>query len=100
MPPKHKICDDYPIAKSAKVINDQLQVKLTDGRTLSVPLSQFKQLKLAPADARKVVRPIFGGTGIDWPNLRFELGVGGLVRQCQTTKGCFITQASKRQRKA
>ena len=88
-----KSCNDYPLAKSARVVNDNLRINLRDGRVLTVPLKQFPELRLAPAKARRKVRAAWGGTGIDWPDLRFELGVGGLVRQCQNTKGCSIRLA-------
>ena len=85
-------CSNPPRAKSAKVIDDRLHVRLVDGRELSVPLDRYRTLRLAPKSARNRVK-LVGSFGIDWPNLSFDLGVESLVHVCKKISGCTITSA-------
>jgi hypothetical protein len=86
MPHKTVKSNDYPIAKKVRVEGDYLALQLTDGRKFDVPLKWFPSLRHAPTEARKVVRNDV--VGVRWPILGFELGVGGLVRECLRKKAC------------
>ena len=79
---KSKSCscdDDYPLACSASVEGNYLHVCLRDGRSFRIHLSTFPSLFLAPEPARSHIRIVRPGIGLRWPDLGYELGVGGLV---------------------
>ena len=84
---KSSLCDDYPLARRVRVDRDHLALELRDGRKFTVPLKWFPNVDLAPPAARRDVR-VDGGVGIHWPRLGFELGVGGLVRECLRKRVC------------
>lgn len=82
MPFKRKTARcEQPAAKRVAVVGDRLRVDLEDGRKLDLPLRWFPIVDAAPLRAQRKVRVIFAGTGIEWPDLGYELGVGGLARQ-------------------
>jgi hypothetical protein len=70
-----------PLAKKARVADDHLYVTLRDGRVLNLPLSWFPTLNHSPGKARFRVRLVGPGVGLEWPDLGYELGVGGLACQ-------------------
>ncbi len=86
---KDKRCIDYPAAKKVRVEGDHIALQLVDGRQFNVPLKWFPGLNLAPVAARRDVR-VDLGVGIRWPRLGYELGVGGLVRECQRRRVCAV----------
>lgn len=81
---KHKKRCSLPLAKNARVRAGILRLELLDGRLFFFPMAGFPVISAYPVSAQKNVRVIFGGTGISWPDLGYELGVGGLVRQATT----------------
>ncbi len=56
-------------ADTVRVTRDSLVVDLTDGRTLTVPLSWYPRLEHGTAGERDNWRLIGAGTGIHWPDL-------------------------------
>jgi hypothetical protein len=60
--------------------DDELVVSLSDGRTLSVPLSWFPRLFNATAADREAWRLIGEGEGIHWEEIDEDLSVAGLLR--------------------
>ena len=68
-----------PRAVDVRVTDDALEVRLADGRELSVPLAWFPKLQGAPVAARQQWRLIGGGIGIHWPELDEDLSVAGLL---------------------
>ena len=60
-------------------IDDEIHVRLGDGRTVSVPLSWFPRLASATAEQRADWRLIGRGEGIHWPQLDEDLSVAGLL---------------------
>jgi hypothetical protein len=79
------------LARHVQVQNKNLVLSLHDKRTVKIPLQTFPGIRLAPAAAQRNVRVVNGGTGIYWPILGHEFGVGGLVRACKKQKGCWIS---------
>lgn len=61
------------------VTDDQLTAVLSDGRTISVPLSWYPRLCHGTADERQDWRLIGGGRGIHWPRLDEDISVENLV---------------------
>jgi len=68
-----------PRASVVSVREDELSVRLVDGRTVSVPLSWFPRLLGASADQRCNFRLIGNGEGIRWPDVDEDLSVAGLL---------------------
>jgi len=68
-----------PEAEEASVTDDTLQVELSDGRTLSVPLAWYPRLVHAAAEERDNWELIGEGQGIRWPDLDEDLSVEGLI---------------------
>lgn len=92
-------CDVYPTAVRARVNGTDVTVQMRDGRGFTFPMAWFKGLAMAPEPQRSKVRVMHAGTAIGWPDLSYELGVGGLLHRCERTRGCAIssipTQAPK-----
>jgi hypothetical protein len=68
-----------PRAVEVHCTDDVLQVRLADGRPLSVPLEWFPRLRSASAAARAEYRLVGGGIGIHWPQVDEDLAVAGLL---------------------
>lgn len=62
-------------AKSARVTRDAVVVKLKDGRTISTPLSWHSPLINAKPVHRKNVVVWGAGSGIEWPDLDYDVCV-------------------------
>ena len=67
-------------ATDAKVTDDELILRLVDGRTLSVPLAWFPRLLHASAEQRAAIRIIGDGAYLHWPDADEDLSVAGLLR--------------------
>jgi hypothetical protein len=67
------------LAKSLAFTEDSMQVVLTDGRVLSVPLAWFPSLNSASPQQRENYKIGAGGRGIHWPEIDEDLSVAGLL---------------------
>jgi hypothetical protein len=81
-----------PRAVDARVDNETLSVDLTDGRTISVPVSWYPRLFHARASERENWRIIGTGDGIHFPELDEDISVVALI----AGKPCAESQASLR----
>jgi len=70
---------DVPDAESVTVTADTLSVDLSDGRTISVPLSWYPRLQHASPMERKNWRLIGKGHGIHWEDIDEDISVEGLL---------------------
>ncbi len=61
------------------VTDDELTVDLSDGRTISVPLSWYPRLVYATASERNNWQLIGNGEGIHWLDLDEDISTEGLV---------------------
>lgn len=68
-----------PNAESVKVTKGTLSVDLSDGRTISVPLSWFPRLVHGTWAERSNWRLIGKGHGIHWPDIDEDISIEGLV---------------------
>ena len=59
---------------------DELSVRLMDGRTISVPLVWYPRLLTATDEQRKNWRISSGGYGIHWEDVDEDLSTEGLLR--------------------
>ena len=60
-------------------VDDAMQVNLTDGREIRVPLEWFPKLGDASPETRRNWRLIGKGIGIHWPDLDEDLSLEGLL---------------------
>ena len=67
-----------PMAIDVKVSSEMLQVYLSDGRVISVPIEWFPKLRDASEKERNNWRLVGGGIGIHWEELDEDLSVAGL----------------------
>src|SRR5438552_15187003 len=67
-------------ARSVTVTDDNLIVRLQDGRVVSVPIEWYPRLAEGSATERRRWELIGPGVGIHWPDLDEDISVGGLLR--------------------
>ena len=70
----------HPLASHVACTDDELVVRLADGRVLSVPLAWFPRLLDATDEQRGRWELLGNGEGICWPDLDEDLSVDGLLR--------------------
>ena len=68
------------IAVDVRVDSQMLQVYLSDGRIISVPIEWFPKLRDASEKQRNNWRLIGGGIGIHWEDIDEDLSVAGLLQ--------------------
>jgi hypothetical protein len=68
-----------PFATDVAISEDTLQVDLSDGRTLSVPLVWFPRLMAGTDAERNNWRLIGKGVGIHWEDLDEDISLEGLI---------------------
>ena len=66
-------------ATSVAITEDTLTADLSDGRTISVPLTWYPRLVHATMEERCNWRLVGGGAGIHWPDLDEDPSVEGLL---------------------
>ncbi len=67
------------LAASVEFTEDMMQVYLTDGRVVSVPLIWFPTLYQATPEERTAYEIGAGGRGLHWPDIDEDLSVAGLM---------------------
>jgi len=70
---------EVPYAEGITVTDDTLSIDLSDGRTISVPLTWFPRLLYACTEERKNWRLIGKGQGIHWEDIDEDISVEGLL---------------------
>ncbi len=68
-----------PNADDVTVTEDTLSVDLSDGRTISVPLTWFPRLVHSTPEERNNWRLIGKGHGIHWEDIDEDISVEGLL---------------------
>jgi len=68
-----------PNAENVTITEDTLAVDLSDGRTISVPLTWFPRLVHASPAERDNWRLIGKGQGIHWEDIDEDISVEGLL---------------------
>jgi hypothetical protein len=75
-----------PVASKVALTADRLIVDLTDGRSLSVPLSWYPRLLHATAAERQHWQLLGDGYAIEWPDLDEHIGMDGLLAGRQSVE--------------
>lgn len=70
---------EVPSAQDVAVTSDTLNVDLSDGRTISVPLAWFPRLLYSTQEERNNWRLIGKGHGIHWESIDEDISVEGLL---------------------
>ena len=70
---------EVPVAIDVSITEDTLNVELSDGRKLSVPLAWYPRLVHATPQERNNWRFIGRGEGIHWEDLDEDVSVEGLL---------------------
>ncbi len=70
---------EIPNAVDVAVSDDTLSVELSDGRTISVPLSWYPRLTHATQEERANWRIIGRGHGIHWEDIDEDISIAGLL---------------------
>ena len=70
---------NVPSAEKVKITRDTVQVDLSDGRTISVPLAWFPPLQQGTAEERNNWKLIGKGKGIHWPDIDEDISIEGLL---------------------
>lgn len=72
--------EHWPVAATAvRVTADSLEVELTDGRSVAVPLAWYPRLASGTMAERNNWRFIGHGIGIHWPALDEDISVDNLL---------------------
>jgi hypothetical protein len=72
--------------REVAVNEDELTVRLMDGRTLSVPVAWYPRLAEATPDQRADWQIAGGGYGIHWPQIDEDLSTEGLLRGARASR--------------
>ena len=67
------------LAQDVSCTEDDLIVRLVDGRAISIPLAWFPRLLHATAEQRRRWELLGNGEGIHWPDVDEDLSVEGLL---------------------
>ena len=70
---------EVPYAEGITVTDDTLSVDLSDGRTISVPLTWLPRLLYASPEERNNWRLIGKGQGIHWEDIDEDISIEGLL---------------------
>lgn len=70
---------EVPAAEDVRLTADVVEVELSDGRTISAPLTWFPRLLHATPAERSSWRLIGRGEGIHWPEVDEDISVEGLL---------------------
>src|SRR5512143_24053 len=92
---------EVPLAVEVRITSDALNVDLSDGRTISVPLECYPRLVHATSAERKKWRLIGRGQGVHWEDLDEDISVEGLLsgrpsNESQTSFKRWLSQRATR----
>lgn len=72
------------LAADVRVTDSRLSVVLSDGREISVPMTEFPELAAATPEQRAHWQIIALGTAIYWPDIDEEFGLAGMLGVSET----------------
>jgi len=79
MPGTNTAATSEPVATDVEVTDDEIIARLTDGRTISVPLAWSWRLSEATPQERSNFRLIGAGQGIHWPDVDEDISIRGML---------------------
>jgi hypothetical protein len=92
------VLDAEPLAVNVETTQEYLQVMLTDGRVLLIPLDWYPRLQHAAPTERTNWHLLGDGYAIEWPDLDEQIGVEGLIagRRSGESEASFQSWLNKR----
>ena len=76
---EHAYLPTKALASGVEFTDEAMQVLLTDGRTLTVPLFWFPRLFAATPEQRAKVEIGGGGISLHWPEIDEDISVANLM---------------------
>ena len=73
------VASSDPRISNLKVTNDSIIAQLTDGRTISVPLTWSWRLADATPEQRNKFEIMGNGQGVHWPHLDEDISAWGML---------------------
>jgi hypothetical protein len=67
------------VIRLVEVSDEEIVAKLSDGRTIAVPLAWSWRLSDAAPEARQNFRLIGGGQGVHWPEIDEDISLSGML---------------------
>jgi hypothetical protein len=67
------------VIRSVDVTDDEIVARLSDGRTIAVPLAWSWRLSDATPEQRQSFRLIGGGQGVHWPDVDEDISLQGML---------------------
>jgi hypothetical protein len=71
--------DTDAVIRSVEVTEDEIVARLSDGRTITVPLAWSWRLSDATPEQRQNFRLIGGGQGVHWPDVDEDISLQGML---------------------
>ena len=72
----------YPEITDVEVGEDIISAKLSDGRTISIPIAWFDRLEKATKEQLEVFEISPAGYGIHWPEIDEDISVRAFIDGC------------------
>ena len=69
-----------PRVSDVRFTHESICVELTDGRTITAPLTWFPRILAASRDERERWEVSGGGAGVHWPSIDEDVSIDGLLR--------------------
>ena len=79
MPGANTATDTDAVIQSVDVTDDEIIARLSDGRTIAVPLAWSWRLSDAAPEQRQNFRLIGGGQGVHWPDVDEDISLQGML---------------------
>jgi hypothetical protein len=79
MPGSSTAANADAVIRSVEVIDAELIARLSDGRSISVPIAWFWRLRDATEGERLNFRLIGGGQGVRWPDIDEDISLHGML---------------------
>ncbi|TVR61015.1 MAG: DUF2442 domain-containing protein [Gemmatimonadales bacterium] len=79
MPGANTAADTDVVIRSVEVTEDEIVARLSDGRTIAVPLVWSWRLSDATPEQRQNLRLIGGGQGVHWPDVDEDISLQGML---------------------
>lgn len=86
MPGANTAADLEPVVHTIRITDDEIIAKLSDGRTVSVPLAWSWRLSDASPEQRQNFRLVGGGQGVHWPDVDEDISVHGMLHGVPATR--------------
>ncbi|TVP54011.1 MAG: DUF2442 domain-containing protein [Gemmatimonadales bacterium] len=79
MPGTNTAADADAVIRTIEVTDDEIVARLSDGRTIAVPLAWSWRLSDASPDERQNFRLIAAGQGVHWPDVDEDISLQGML---------------------